>query len=148
MTEKMHFEGTAMLFVNGRELSTSNAPSSGAPTTHLHLQFHYQYGPRAGYPSAQPEHHATAACPSVTFVIPPTSVPFGVPGTSWRRDPEVEVFSGASSATDCLFQMTFGPVDGKIGRLFARSLERMTLGTDPAGRGSAPVSSYAASPAA
>lgn len=92
-----------------------------------------------------PEHHATDACPSVKFVVPEMSVAFGISCT--RADCEVELFSSALSAPFCPFQMTLGLVNGEIGLLFARSLVRMMLGTDPGGWGSGPVNSYAASPA-
>lgn len=93
------------------------------------------------------EHHATAAYPSVTFVIPETSVAFCIPCTSWRTDCEVELLGSALSAPYCPFQMTFGIANGWMGLPLARSLERMLLGTDPGRTGSDPVSWYAASPA-
>ena len=56
-------------------------------------------------------------------------------GTSWSGDCEVELSGCAFPIPDSPFQMTLGLVNGYMGLLLARSLERMAPGTDPEGRG-------------
>ena len=63
------------------------------------------------------------------------------PCSGWGPVWKVEFLSRVLSAPVPPFQMTFGFDNGYIGRLLARSLVRIELGTDPGGGGSGPVNS-------